>query len=249
MFLSTLLSFASDTLFAYMRSNTAVGSFLDNGFNPETVLPLLFKRKDQGGEIWDFLSHFKSGIMKNNRYRIEFNLPKGVSGANVNDVNQFARTGAIQTAEALYNRNNSIAIKAHTVTFPQRAFQTFELKQNSAPFRIPLTTAYDPITFSFYSDAKMDVRNYFDLWQSAIINYSNNTCNFYNEYVSDIKMYIQNDHNEDVYGIRLIDCWVMGQSIIDASYSSSNQFMNIAVTFSYKYWLPLSSTQRRSSSA
>lgn len=247
MFLSTLLSFASDTLFAYMRSNTAIGGFLQGDFNVESVLPLLHKRKDTG-EIWDFLSHFKSGVMKANRYRLEFSLPKGCSGSNVNDVNQFSRTAGMKAADILYNRNGSINIKAHTVTFPQRTFQTFEVRHNSAPFRLPYTNVYDPVTFSFYTDNNLDVRRYFDIWQGAIMNFSNNTCNFYNEYVSDVNMYIQDEHNDDVYGIRLIDAFPLGQSILDMSYSSENQFLNASVTFSYKYWLPHSSSQRISRS-
>lgn len=244
MFLSSLLSFAADTLLAFIRSNLAVGQFIDI-LNPESRLPTFIKHK-QDGEIWRFLSHFKKGFAKSSRYRIEFTLPKGANGplGSVNDVNQFSRAGQIQAAETLYNRNGSINIKAHTVTFPQRALSTFEIKHNSAPFKIPYTSTYDPITISFYNDQDMDTRRYFDIWQGAIMNFSNNTTNFYSEYTSDIKMYIQNDAGEDVYGILLVEAYPMGLSIMDMSYSSQNQMLPSSVTFSYKYWLPMDSSQR-----
>lgn len=244
MFLSSLLSFAADTLLAFLRSNTAIGQFIDI-FNPESRLPILHKTK-QDGEIWRFLSHFKKGFAKSTRYRIEFSLPKGANGkeGTINDVNQFSRTGQIQVAEKLYNRNGSINIKAHTVTFPQRALNTFEIKHNSSPFKIPFTSSYDPITISFYNDGAMDTRRYFDIWQGAIMNFSNNTSNFYNEYTSDIRMYIQDDEGHDVYGILLVEAYPLGISIMDLSYSSSNQYLPSSVTFSYKYWLPMDSTQR-----
>lgn len=244
MFLSSLLSFAANTLLAFIRSNTAVGQFLDI-FNPEARLPTLNKQK-QDGEIWRFLSHFKKGFAKSTRYRIEFSLPKGPNGklGSTNDVNQLSRAGQIQVAEKNFNRNGSINIKAHTVTFPQRALSTFEIKHNSAPFRIPYTSSYDPITVSFYNDQEMDVRRYFDIWQGAIMNFSNNTSNFYSEYTSDIRMYIQNDLGEDVYGVLLVEAFPIGTSIMDMSYSSTNQFLPSSVTFSYKYWLPMDSSQR-----
>ena len=249
MLLSTLLSFAADTLYSYLRSmSSAIGGFISDIYNPETILPTFRKRKESG-EIWNFLSHFKSGIAKSCRYRIEFNLPKGCAGSNVNDVNQYSRSGYIASANKTYNKNGSIGIKAHTVTFPQRAFQTFEIKHNSAPFKIPLTSSYDPVTFTFYNDSELDVRRYFDIWQGAIINFSNNTSNFYNEYTSDVKMYIQDDLGEDVYGITLFEAYPMGISLIDMSYSSVNQYMNMSTTFSYKYWLPMDSTQRINRSA
>lgn len=244
MFLSSLLSFAADTLLAFLRSNTAIGQFIDI-FNPESRLPS-FNKVKQDGEIWRFMSHFKNGFARSTRYRIEFQLPKGANGrlGTVNDVNQFSRTGQIQAAEKLYNRNGSINIKAHTITFPQRALSTFEIKHNSAPFKIPYTSSYDPITISFYNDQDMDTRRYFDIWQGAIMNFSNNTSNFYSEYTSDIKMYIQNDQGEDVYGVLLVEAFPMGLSIMDMSYSSTNQFLPSSVTFSYKYWLPFDSSQR-----
>lgn len=248
MFLSSLLSFAADTLLAFLRSNTAIGQFIDI-FNPESRLPSLIKTK-QDGEIWRFLSHFKSGFARSTRYRLEFSLPKGASGklGSFNDVNQLSRTGQIQAAEQTYNRNGSIAIKAHTVTFPQRALSTFEILHNSAPFKIPYSSSYDPITISFYNDQNMDTRRYFDIWQAAIINFSNNTTNFYSEYTSDIRMYIQNDEGEDIYGILLVEAFPMGISIMDLSYSSTNQLLPSSVTFSYKYWLPMDSSQRVSRS-
>ena len=242
MFLSSLLSFAADTLLAFIRSKTALGNFVDV-LNPESRLPVFNKQK-QDGEIWRFLSHFKNGFAKSSRFRIEFTLPKGAKGKNVNDVNQFSRAGQITGMETLYNRNGSINIKAHTVTFPQRALSTFEIKHNSAPFKLPYTSSYDPVTISFYNDQNMDTRRYFDIWQAAIMNFSNNTINFYNEYVSDIKMYIQNDQGEDVYGILLVEAYPMGLSIMDMSYSSQNQMLPSSVTFSYKYWLPMDSSQR-----
>jgi hypothetical protein len=251
MFLSSLLSFAADTLLAFLRSKLAVGQFIDDILNPESRLPVLHKTK-QDGEIWRFLSHFKKGFAKSTRYRIEFSLPRGASGRTinaVNDVNQFSRAGQIKVAEKLYNRNGSINIKAHTVTFPQRSLSTFEIKHNSAPFKIPYTSTYDPVTISFYNDQDMDVRRYFDIWQGTIMNFSNNTTNFYNEYVSDIKMFIQNDAGEDVYGILLVEAFPLGISIMDMAYSSTNQMLPCSVTFSYKYWLPFDSSQRVSRSA
>ena len=247
MFLSTLLSFASDILFSFMNSKLGVGDFISQ-FNPESELPKLNSRR-QTGEIWKFISHFKNGFARASRFRIEFKLPKGAMGVNVFDVNQHSRAGAIQSAENKFNRNGSINIKAHTVTFPQRALQTFEIKHNSMPFKIPYTSSYDPVTFTFYSDSDMDVRRYFDIWQASIMNFSNNTINFYNEYVSDIKMYIENDRGEDVYGIVLIEAFPLGITPLDMSYSSANTLLNVATTFSYKYWLPMDSSQRVNRSA
>lgn len=242
MFLSSLLSYAANTLIAFIQSKLALGNFT-SVLNPETRMPSFIKHK-QDGEIWRFLSHFKTGFAKSSRFRLEFNLPRGASGVDgMEDVNQLSRSSRIRTANNIYNSNGSINIKAHTVTFPQRALQTFEIKHNGMPFKIPFTSSYDPVTISFYNDQDMDTRRFFDIWQGAIMNFSNNTTNFYREYVSDVKMFIQNDAGEDVYGVLLVEAYPMGLSIMDMAYSSQNQMLPSSVTFSYKYWLPMDSSQ------
>ena len=193
--------------------------------------------------IYEFLSNFKNGVMKSNRFRAEFNLPSGVgSGNGSHAVNKKAMSGAMKSADVGFNGTSSINIKCHTATFPQRMISTVDFRCNSVQFKVPYTASYDGVSLSFYADGNMDTREYFELWQSAIINFGNNTANFYKEYVSDIKLYIQNDAGDDTYGVILYECYPMQISMFDMGYGMGNTPLNIQILFSFKSWLPLSNS-------
>lgn len=194
-----------------------------------------------------FLSKFEKGMAKPNKFRVEFNLPAGVNLQRGDiGVNEDALVSNIQAVNTILNQNGNIDVKCHTLNFPQRSLMTFEHKQNSAPMRMPYSSTYDPITFSFYADSDYDTRDFFDVWQSSVINFGTNTVNFYREYTSNIKMYAVNDMGKDTYGVVLEDAYPLNVGILDFSYSQFNNFQNVTVTMAYKKWTPLKYFQERS---
>ena len=208
-------------------SSSTAGNFNAKGINVDN-------------SIYDYLGHFKNGVMKANRFRAEFNLPKGVAGGHA--VNTRALQSNIRTAGQTLNKNGSVNLKCNMATFPDRTLQTIEFKSNSVNFKMPWSTSYNPISLTFYADGNLDSREYFELWQSAVMNFGNNTMNFYNEYVSDVKLYLQNDSGVDAYGIILYECYPSSIGLMDLSYGNSNTVLNVTVTLSFKSWLPLSNT-------
>ena len=197
----------------------------------------------QDGTIFDFLSHFKSGIMKSNRFRIEFTLPKGVSGSTgMYSVNSGVKSAAMRSSESGFNGQGSINLKCHTASLPMRSLQTLDFKCNSTIFKVPYMTSYDTISLTSYADCNMDTREYFELWQSAVMNFGNNTINFYSEYISDVKLYVQNESGADVYGIILYECFPISIGMLDMSYASTNMPLNIQIMLSFKSWIPMSNS-------
>ena len=186
-----------------------------------------------------FLAQFRGGVGRPNRYRVEFNLPTGVAlGAGEIGVNVVALVGYIRRMDRYFNGGGGINIKCHTATFPQRSLMTMEHRQNSAPFRTPYSATYDPVTFSFYTDPQLDTRDYFDVWQSAVVNLGTNTMNFYDEYVSDVSITMLDQYGEDAYKVTLYEAYPLNVGIIDASYSNNNQLTTATVTMSFKSWAP-----------
>lgn len=214
-----------------------------NKGNQKSYAGTLRKGDGTADGIYEFIAHFKTGIMKANRFRIELNLPKGIkSSDHTYGVNAEAFDSSIKSHNGKFNDKGSINIKCHTATLPQRSLTTTEFRSNSVPFRIPYATSYDPVTLTFYSDGDMDTRNYFELWQSCVMNFGNNTSNFYDEYVADVKIYLQDEYGNDVYGIILFEAFPSNIGMLEVSYSQSNMPLNTLVTLSYKSWLPLSNS-------
>lgn len=187
--------------------------------------------------ITSFISRFDSGIAKPNRYRVEFKLPRG-HGADFSEIgtNSASSSDFIQMFEFSLNRNGNVNIMCHTCTFPQRSLLTYEHKQLAAPYRVPYSQSYDPVTFSFYTDSNYLVREYFDIWQNAVINIGSNTLNYYNEFTSDIKIIALDVRGNDAYAVTLFEAYPINIGVVDLSYSNMNNVQNVTVTMSYKYW-------------
>lgn len=192
---------------------------------------------DYDMSIHRFLAQFKKGFARQNRYRVEFHLPKGIP-AGTAGANTDATNGTIQQLDNYFNGSQGINIKCHTATFPQRSLLTSGITQNSAEFRVPYSVTYDPVSFSFYADSEMDTRDYFEVWQSAVANYSNNTMNFFEEYVADVKLFQLDATGKDTYGVTLFQAWPLNIAAIDVSYSSMDTTQSTMVTMAFKSWLP-----------
>ncbi len=201
------------------------------------------KGNNRDNSIYDYMAHFKNGVMKSSRFRAEFNLPRGVSGGgSTHAVNTSALASKIKGVESTLNKNGSVNVKCNMATFPGRSLQTIDFKSNSVNFKMPWSTSYQPISLSFYADGNLDSREYFELWQSCVMNFGNNTMNFYNEYVSDVKLYLQNDSGADAYGIILYEAYPVNIGLMDISYGNSSTVLNVMISLSFKSWLPLSNS-------
>lgn len=235
---------------AINSAGNLVNNFLSNklgsgasGLISSSAGNLNAKGNSRDNSIYDYMSNFKNGVMKSSRFRAEFTLPKGVanSGA-IHAVNTNAMAGKIKGVESTLNKNGAVNVKCNMATFPERSLQTIDFKSNSVNFKMPWSTTYQPISLSFYADGQLDSREYFELWQSCVMNFGNNTMNFYNEYVSDVKLYLQNDSGADAYGIILYEAYPVNIGLMDISYGNSSTVLNVMISLSFKSWLPLSNS-------
>ena len=185
-------------------------------------------------DINKFLSHFKSGIASPARYRVRFNLPKGIP--NISGSAWESTEGNIRRWQADLNGTEKINVFCHTCTMPQRSLMTYEHKQLNAPYKVPYSQSYDPVSFVFYGDGDLSARRYFEIWQNAVVNIQSNTMNFYSEYVSDVIIEQLNTEGNPTYGVQLIEAYPMSVTAMDYSYSNQNTIQNIAIVLTYKYW-------------
>jgi hypothetical protein len=189
--------------------------------------------------IKSFIAKLGTGLAKPCRYRVEFNLPAGFNADNASSLlgmNISSSAALIRAVETNLNQNGLINVLCHTCSLPQRSLLTYEHKQLSAPYRVPYSQTYDPVTFSFYADSEYIVREYFDIWQNAVVNIGSNTLNYYNEFTSDVKIYAIDDAGEDTYSVILYEAYPINIGIVDLSYSNMNATQTVTVTLSYKYW-------------
>ena len=213
--------------------------------------------------INSLLSSFKfTGFSSVNKYRMEMKLPKGFPDNTViipnNQENLLAILGnefvssnfggmsatntnssqsGIITIENNINTNNIISLFCIQTTMPSRSLMTLDHKQFSAPYRVPYSQQqYDPVTLTFLTNSDFDTRTYFETWMGSVCNIGSNTMNYYDEYVSDIRIIpINSDGTDSNYYVDLYEAYPMTIGEVSMGYDD-NDFAKITVTFSYRWW-------------
>lgn len=117
------------------------------------------------------------------------------------------------------------------------------LSVNAVPIRIfgevretPTEYNYEPITLSFYVDAQMHIKAWFDDW-IAMLQYGNQrSFRYYDEYICpQMQILVQDTMDQSRYQITLYEVWPKNVGAIQLDYASKD-VMKLSVTLQYKYW-------------
>lgn len=170
--------------------------------------------KDQK-PINQFISQIKTGALaRTNRYAVMFTPPAGINPANLQKILLFC--DQIQLPGTNYS------------TTQNRMFGEFR--------EVPYEKLYDNITMSFYVDVDMKVKSLFDDWSNLISNPVTKTYNYYNSYISDMVIEVQDINDKTRYQMTLFECYPKTISSIQMDYAAKD-VMKISIGMQYKNWI------------
>lgn len=183
-----------------------------------------------------FLNRFPGGFARPNRYLVEFQLPDGIPAKEGSWVNSESQSGTIETKGFDLNRKGAVQIACQSCTMPARTLMVYQHSQHAAPFNVPYSQQYEPVTFSFYANANLDQRHFFDIWQTAVININDNSLNFFVEYTKDVMIWQLDRNEKKTYGVKLYGAWPISISDVQYEYGSNDAALIVTVSLSYKLW-------------
>lgn len=166
---------------------------------------------------------------KPSRFLIEFNVPKTMEKY----IRASSQAGS--SNEGSFDVGK-IALLCHSVSLPQKSFETYEHKQLGVKYKVPYSLNYEPITITFYCDGDMESRRFFEKWHKSIIDDANATLNFYEEFITDVKIKLLDVEGKVRYSIVLEEAFPLVIANVDLSYGSVNALLSASVTMSYKKW-------------
>lgn len=187
-------------------------------------------------DIDNFLSHLKNGsVAKPSRYWVELFPPTGVSGTITSAVDSNSKNGTIQSLFSADGQKN-LSLRCITAQMPGKSIQTSEYRQRNIPYKLPYTSTYDDVTVTFIASENLEERKLIEAWMGAILNVTDGTLNFYNEYRGDIKIHQLDYDGNQVYSVMLVDAFPIAVAPVDYSFGTQNELVNVSATFTYKYW-------------
>ena len=133
-----------------------------------------------------------------------------------------------------------------SVSLPTKGIASNAQKVYGPPREIPYGETFTEAALSFILDDAFTVKEFFDIWQTKIINpETGNVANYYNNYVGSIL--ISRLPNEavnmaggaDKYKIELREAYPSAVGEIAMGHSQGSEILKLSVTFKYRKWMSL----------
>lgn len=192
------------------------------------------------------------GYARPTKYIIECTLPIGIklSSPNTGVASDYNDAKTMQTDMA-----EQVAFHCDTIEFPGRTIETDTTRYHGPEKTHAKGLNFAPITATFYCDKFMKEKHYFETWQNLVINKRNYELNYYDEYVTPMKIMQLSDFDKQdsfgghprtqqsssqaanaVYAVQMFDCFPTTIAAQPLGYDNKNQVHKVSITFDYRYW-------------
>jgi hypothetical protein len=122
------------------------------------------------------------------------------------------------------------------VQLPGTNFNTADLRTYGEIRKTPYERLYDDVNMSFYVDTSMTVKLLFDNWMMAIQDPGTRNFNYYDQYISNITIEVQDLKNQSRYAVQLREAYPKSIGAIQLD-QSNKDVMKLSVNFAYKYYV------------
>jgi hypothetical protein len=139
-------------------------------------------------------------------------------------------------ASAGLNQKLDILLLCDQVQIPGTNFNTSDMRTYGEVRKTPYERLYEDVNMSFYVDTNMQVKKFFDDWMNRIQNPTTRNFNYYDSYVQDITIEVQDLKNQSRYGIKLYEAFPKSIGAVQLDYAGKD-IMKLSVNFAYKYYL------------
>lgn len=161
----------------------------------------------------NFIAEVRNGLAKPNYFTVEIAFPFRTSSATRSKMVLFCDQAALPGVSFGTN--------------PVRSYGEFK--------EVPYEKIYEPISLSFYVDAKMTVKSVFDAWAELIQNVSTRDFNWPEEYTAPtIKIIVENSQGDKAYMVTLYNCYPKSIGAIQLDYAAKD-VMKLPIGITYQY--------------
>lgn len=200
---------------------------------------MAYDRKEQKPTMEDAINRLAGvELASPNRYWVAFNLPNGITSAggtdNVDGVADSVKGGKpVSYAREL----GDIGFMCNQMSFPGRSFVTVDSRHIGTPFKLPYSTSYSDVSFSFTLSSDLRERKYFEIWQQTMVNVAMNSMNFYKEYVMPVHLMQLDKDGNVTYQVTLVEAYPIAIEDVNNSFASKDEISQCTVTMAYRHWI------------
>ena len=154
----------------------------------------------------------QEGFMRPNSFHVVFNPPKGMhnfratkrgsleqklmllnksNASNINSGFKAANAPAGEVGGQNLDQHNisKLNIMCSKVTMPEKTFDVGLYRHYGPSYAYPKAIQFGTLSTTFYADGVMEIKNFFDQWQTLVYNTLSGNFNYYNEYTSSFDIF------------------------------------------------------------
>lgn len=162
----------------------------------------------------EFIANIKSGgLARNNRYTVSMTPPTLTEPNNLRKILLFCDQAQLPGV--------------NYATVQNRSYGEFR--------ETPYERLYDTANLSFLVDTDMHVKFLFDTWMYSIQDFKTKQFNFYNSYVTDLTITVEDVENNAKYQVVLYEAYPKAIGTVQLDYASKD-VMKLNVTMQYRNW-------------
>ena len=98
------------------------------------------------------------------------------------------------------------------------------------------------ILATFYLDASLETKSWFDKWQEMSFNPATHKAKYYEDYIGEMNIYQLGPDGSRTYGIKCLEVYPATIGGIEYAYESTDTIATLSVEFAYKKWIDMADT-------
>ena len=186
------------------------------------------------GVLNDILSTFHSdeGYAIPNRFEVLIlSPPKRGGGITTN-----AYAGSERGSDA-----RAVSLRCESIQLPGRNLNTLTDSNIYGPTReiVDGVTYAEDISMIFQASSGLNERVFFEEWQKQAFDENTWNVGYYNDYVSEVHIYLLDRKDQRRYGIKLMEAFPKTIEGTELNQASNNEIIKTSVSFSFRYWTTL----------
>ena len=186
------------------------------------------------GVLNDILSTFHSdeGYAIPNRFEVLIlSPPKRGGGITTN-----AYAGSERGSDA-----RAVSLRCESIQLPGRNLNTLTDSNIYGPTReiVDGVTYAEDISMIFQASSGLNERVFFEEWQKQAFDENTWNVGYYNDYVSEVHIYLLDRKDQRRYGIKLMEAFPKTIEGTELNQASNNEIIKTSVSFSFRYWQTL----------
>jgi len=148
-------------------------------------------------------------------------------------------------------KNRNVSLLCDSIVMPGHTLDSASVKYGTA-VATEMVTGHGyagTIDGTFYLDAELDVKSFFDLWQESAVDTKTNAVTYYRNaegkfnYVGSMEIYQLDAKSERTYGVMVEEVYPTIIGGLEYAYATVDTVQLLSVSFQYRKWKEITDTK------